>query len=391
MMMKQMQLLYRACCVTGVAVALVSGSPELVRGQVLGPGPDPTAAELRDRALIGPRLQSIADASMQASMPDFANRLAGCGLNDALWSYINCGSANYQDSESALTNTTSDVTARFSLSSLSPWLGVTCITTIASPIGSSCTSGARAQTSYGSSKVYSEVRGGYSNTVPVDFGEPSEGVYEYDVQTEARASSEWVAEFTPNYTGWLNLPFAVERHGEGRSKDGGSAQLEVGVFTKPDNLLAPPLRPGDLFFDPQWTFYGSNFVEAGNNPNFWGWTSPYAERFDDFDFGSTSLTGGFYVESGRTYSLVSLFTAEASGNEFVDFWGTALFGGFEVPEGIDPNTAFSYNSAAFAVRVVGATDPDPDPDPVPVPEPATWALLTVALAVLVRPRAHVEP
>ena len=80
------------------------------------------------------------------------------------------------------------------------------------------------------------------------------------------------------------------------------------------------------------------------------------------------------MEAGRTYSLVSQLTAFATGNQFIDFWGTARFDAFEVPDGIDPTTAFSYNSASFAVRTAGT-----DPSTV-VPEPATAALVAAGLA-----------
>ncbi len=355
----------------GLVAAMVGGVPAAAYGQ-----PSATAGTLYDKVFAGPRLQSTAEAWLNADIPgDFSvGSTNSCPFDPLNWSRANCGSRIVTDGEIVMSTSTSAATARYNRGVLEPWPFNACISVLATPLGTECSSGAIAQTDFGANRVYAQVRGGFTATVPVDNGDPSMGDYTYFVGTDAVATSEWVSEFTPTFSGWLSLQFNVERHGAGRIGEAGSAQLQIGVFATPDNLLAPPLRSGPQDYDPQWEFYGNNPIEGGSNPNLWGWASPYAETFDSFGFGVTPITGGFFVEAGRTYSLVSQLTAFATGNQFIDFWGTARFDAFEVPDGIDPTTAFSYNSASFAVRTAGT-----DPSTV-VPEPATAALVAAGLA-----------
>lgn len=357
----------------GAIGAMTIGTPEVAESQILGDTPNPTARELYNRAPLGPRIRSSAEASMQARLPELNE--STCRFDAPFtWSFDACGSFSRQNSEAEIVTTTADATARYDIFALEPWPPIFgCISNLATPLGNSCQSGARAQTNFGESRVYAEVRWGFEETVPYDDADPSLGEYTYSIDTYASASSEWVSEFTPTFTGWLSLQFSVERHGASRTKDEGTSILGIGVFARPDNPLSPPERVGDLEFDPQWTFYGRD-EESINNPNFWGWSSPYAERIEAFGFGVTPVTGGLFVEAGRSYTLVSLLTAEAMGNQFIDFWGTARFDAFEVPEGVDPTSAFRTNSAGFAVRMAGAGGG------AAVPEPATSALLVAGLA-----------
>ncbi len=367
----------QAWWIAGAVGALVGAAPAVAESQGLLDPPHPTATLLRNRAPNGPRLQSIAQAEMRARLPDVSKPTCGLQSQPSTWSYTRCGSVPTFDGEDRLVNTTSDVTARFNLFALQKGgfeiLG--CLGGgIVTPLGSACNSGARAQAEFRASKVYAEVSGEFSQTAPYDNTDPDEGEYEYFINTSAEASSEWVSEFTSDFTGWLTMQFSVERHGAGRSKDAGGANLQMAVFARPDNLLAPPNRVGNPDFDPQWTFYGSDFAEAGSNPNFWGWTSPYAERFANFGFGVELFTRGLFVEAGRSYTLVSRLTASADGNEFSDFWGTARFDGFEVPKG--GNLAFNCGAGVdcgFTVRTASTV----------VPEPSTHLLLAAGLVGLV--------
>jgi hypothetical protein len=369
---------------TGTMMALVAVAPAVALGQ----GVNGTSTQLYNKVLAGPRVQSTASATLTADIPDFENAPYGfCFVgNPITWSSSRCGSRIIQSKEYKTLGTTEAVTARYGVGVLEPWGLASCFSTLATPLGA-CQSGATAQTDFGISKAYAEVRGGYSATVKVDVGDPNAGTYEYYVNTEAIATSEWVSEFTPTFSGWLFLQFQVERHGAGRFEDGGRSMLKLGVFAKPDNPLAPPLRGGPQDYDPQWEFYGSNFEEEGSNKNSWGWASPFAQTYEPFGFGVTPISQGLWVQAGQTYSLVSLLTVEAEGNQFSDFWGTARFDAFEVPDGVDPSTAFSYNSAGFAVRTAGS-----GPGTV-VPEPRSAVLVAAGLAGLMvaRRRRRLAP
>lgn len=374
----------------GVALALVM--PAVATAQIEPPdfGPMPFEGPEAARNLFrdvknGPSVRSGASARLFGWLPEAerAGTVNCLGALPSSWTFAGCGREQFNRTDLAITTTAgADARAEYS-TSFGDWgnLFVTdarCaysglpMLVPASPLGNACDAGAIARTDFGANRAYARTYTPFDGQVAND--DPS---VEWKLDARATATSLWTSEFTPTFSGWLTLQFSVERHNPAAVAGDGSADLDIAVFAKPDDL-----DPLDFAADPQWQFYGSQPLEQQFNSNFWGWRHAFAQSYDDFAVGMTPITAFFEVEAGRTYALASELRLRANGTEVIDFFGTARFDAFEVPTGIDPATAFSFNSAGFTVRNVGATTP------TPVPEPATAVLTLGGLAGLVARRCR---
>lgn len=368
----------------GIALALVM--PAVAAAQVEPPmfGPSafdgPEAARDLFRAVkSGPGVRSSALARLSGWLPESekAGSVNCSGAFPSSWTFEACGRERFDRFDNTITTVAgADAKAEYS-TSFGDWGNIfvsdaRCSYTFApgaplivpaSPLGNACDAGAIARTDFGANRAYARTYTPFDGEVAND--DPS---VEWELDARATATSLWISEFTPTFSGWLTLRFSVERHDPAAFADDGSADLDIGVFAKPDNT-----DPLEFDQDPQWQFYGDMPDEQRSNSNFWGWRYAFAETYDDFLVGVTPITALFEVESGRTYALASELRLRASGTEVIDFFGTARFDAFEVPTNIDPTTAFSFNSAGFTVRNVGATPP------TPVPEPSTVVLTMCGL------------
>ncbi len=278
--------------------------------------------------------------------------------------------------------------------------------------------GARAQTAFGENKVYAVARFGFEDELDLPNTETAQAFDTERVTVSfdpsAFAESEWVGEFTPTFTDYINLSIGVEMHpGVSFAQlPRGSGTFTYALFEKPVNLIPPPLRAFCDVSDPSyavddaaaaacregWSFYGRDFFfeNEASNADRWGWSVAAGGSVDVNTLGVTPVPLSFDLVAGTTYSLVMNFTAFASMMEESNFWGTARLNYFEVPSGVDPGNALSFNcgagvACAFDVRQAGATNGGGNGDGgsgTAVPEPTTLQLMVGGLALLMLAQAR---
>lgn len=360
----------------------------------------PAAARALYRApLLGPSRYSAVEAGWTANLPDPA---AGCSLSGIGWTYPNCWPTFQSDGVSRESAQGAALEERIGFSSQAQG-SIPCFFELDIDPLQQCgtAAGARAAADFGENRVFASARGAESftreGTNTGDPGAPLEEV-EYYFEPSALATSQWVAELTPTFTGWLFMAIGVELHPAARpllnqTLANGSGTLALALFEKPDNLVAPPLRegvgPGDDDYETGWTYYGRNEDTRNTSANGWGWNYVGAESHEISALGVTPIYAGFNVMAGTTYSLVVNLTAGASLSQVADFWGTARLNGFEVEDGIDPAQALTFDCGSadcpsFTVRTVGESGGPT----APVPEPSTLSLLAggVLVTMLARRR-----
>lgn len=349
------------------------------------------ARALYRSALTGPRVRSSAVAGYDAELPE-AN--SGCSLSGIGWTWPACDPTPWQASASEETMTSAPVRA-----SVNPanYASPACIgeAVVFLPAFSRCVAaGARAETSFGENRAYAVARYGFTNETSLPNTETPEVFDDVPVTfffaPSAVAESEWVAEFTPDFTDYLRLQMGIEMH-DGVSFEQlplGGGTLTYALFERPsDNLVAPPEQAGCDYSNPfgdfgtcdetGWSFYGRDrdSENAAARTRNWGWQSVAGGIVDVSTLGVTPLPLEFFMVAGSTYSLVMNFTAYAYDNQESNFWGTARLEYLEVPE----NGSLDLDCGAGVACGFDVRQAPNGGGGTAVPEPASAALVAAGL------------